>query len=240
MKLIDLTGQKFGRLTVLRQGETRKNGGSDWVCLCDCGETTVAVGSRIRLGKTKSCGCLGIEWAKSLGANKVFIEKRANALVVHGHKRRGSASVEYKTWLAMKRRCYDPKCKDYANWGGRGIKVCDRWVKSFTNFFEDMGLRPDGNYSIDRLRSNEDYSPDNCRWATLEEQGGENRRDLTSITIGELSFHSIAAACRHFGVKLTTAHYRISSGIPIEQAVSFSGRLSSRRDRESYIRKDLR
>ena len=148
--------------------------------------------------------------------------------------------MEYKTWIGMKRRCYDPKCKDYANWGGRGIRVCDQWVKSFPNFLRDMGPRPEGNYTIDRLKSSEDYSPDNCRWATLEEQGGENRRGLTAITIGELSFHSIAAACEHFGVKLTTAHYRISSGIPIEQAVSFIGRLSSRRDRESYIRKDLR
>jgi len=140
----------------------------------------------------------------------------------------------------MKRRCYDTKYKDYDNWGGRGIRVCDQWVKSFPNFLKDMGPKPDGNYTIDRKESDKDYSPENCRWATLEEQGAENRRGLTQVDIDGMSFHSIAAACRHFGVGLTTAHLRIKAGIPIEQAVSFKGRMPSRRDAESYIRKDLR
>lgn len=159
---------------------------------------------------------------------------------IHGHKCRGKVSVEYKTWLGMKRRCYDEKYKDYPNWGGRGIRVCERWLHSFVNFLEDMGPRPAGQYSIDRKESDKDYSPENCRWATVQEQGAENRRGLTKVEVDGILFNSIGHACRHFGVKLTTAHYRISAGIPIELAVSQSDRLTSRRTKESYLRKDRR
>ncbi|MDG9855602.1 hypothetical protein N7403_17175 [Pseudomonas nitroreducens] len=175
-----------------------------------------------------------------MGSNPEFVRKRAEKMIKHGHKRDRKASAEYKTWLGMKRRCYDAKCKDYPNWGGRGIKVCDRWNDSFAAFLEDMGQRPPGRYSIDRIDPDKDYSPDNCRWATLEQQGGENRRGLTTICIEGLTFSSIADACRHFGVNLTTAHYRISTGIPIEIAVSVAGRLPARRSHSSYLRRDSR
>lgn len=240
MKLIDMTGQKFGRLTVSYKGPPRKGGGSDWICQCECGESITVIGSNLRQGHTRSCGCLAKERASAMGADKEFIAKRSIAVTSHGHKRKNAISPEYRTWLSMKRRCYDEKFKDYPNWGGRGIKVCDRWKISFESFLEDMGLRPAGDYSIDRRDPNADYSPSNCRWATLEEQGSENRRNLTAIVFDGLSFHSIAAACRHFGVNLTTAHFRISAGIPIEMAVSFKGRLPARRGRESYLRKEGR
>lgn len=175
-----------------------------------------------------------------MGSNPEFIRKRAEKITKHGHKRPGKVSVEYKTWLGMKRRCYDAKYKDYPNWGGRGIKVCDRWNGSFEAFLLDMGPRPPGQYSIDRLDPDKDYSPDNCRWATIEQQGGEHRRGLISVAVDGHEFSSIADACRHFGVNLTTAHERIKAGVPVAIAVSTTGRLKPRRSKDSYLPKSVR
>lgn len=240
MKRIDISGLRYGRLLVIGYHSPGENGGSRWLCRCDCGVEVTALGSSLRRGSIRSCGCLALEWASRMGSNPEFIRKRAEQATRHGHKRKGNASVEYKTWLGMKRRCYDANCKDYPNWGGRGIKVCDRWNESFVAFLEDMGPRPPGRYSIDRLDPGKDYSPDNCRWATLKQQGAENRRGLTRISVEGLEFSSIADACKHFGVNLTTAHWRIKAGIPIEVAVSTSRRISARRSKDSYLRKDRR
>lgn len=239
MKLIDIAGQKFGRATVLRKGAPRKTGGSNWVCQCDCGVEFVAIGSNLRNGSTTSCGCAAKEWAKRLGSNKEYITRRAEKLVKHGGKRRSGMSAEYRTWLGMKRRCYDQRCKDYPNWGGRGIAVCARWLHDFRAFLEDMGMRPAG-CSIDRLDPNKDYSPENCRWATVTEQGGEHKRTNRKLTVDGLSFDSIAAACRHFGVATSVANMRIYSGIPVEIAVKETGRLKPRRSKESYLPKSRR
>lgn len=164
---------------------------------------------------------------------------RGEKSVKHGHKRNRKPSPEYRTWLGMKRRCYDAKYKDYPNWGGRGIRVCDEWNKDFTAFLRDMGLRPSIEHTIDRLDPNKNYEPGNCRWATLQEQGAENRRNIYQIEVHGVTYPSMAAAARHFGVGITTVHNRIKTGIPIEQAFT-SSRLKSRRDKQSYWRKELR
>ena len=159
---------------------------------------------------------------------------------IHGHKKRGGASVEYKTWLSMKRRCYDTNFKDYPNWGGRGIRVCDRWVNDFVAFFEDMGPRPEGKYSIDRIDSSKDYSPDNCRWATASQQGSENRRGLIPVTVNGIYFATLSSACKHFGVSPSVANMRIKAGIPADIAVSTSDRMKPRRTKESFWSKAKR
>lgn len=221
MKLIDITGQRFGRLTVLRKGPTRpgKMGGSNWICICDCGNETMTVGSQLRKGSTKSCGCLAKEWSTRLGGNPDFIAKRAAKQIKHGHKRKNAVSVEYKTWLGMKRRCYDEKYKDYATWGGRGIRVCDRWNNSFEAFLEDMGPRPSSKHSIDRLDSNLDYSPGNCRWATMQEQGAENRRGMVEVEVDGIRYASVQAACRAFGMSYSVVVERIQRGISADTAL---------------------
>jgi len=237
MKLIDIAGQRFGRCVVLRKAKPRPglSGGSDWHCLCDCGTEFVAISANLRKGDTRSCGCLAAEWSRHLGADKAFIEKRAATVTRHGHRRRGAKSVEYLTWLGMKRRCQSPKSKDYANWGGRGIHVCERWDTSFEAFLADMGPRPRSMQSIDRKDPDGHYEPSNCRWATAEQQGGENKRTNRSVTVDGVYFDSLAVAARHFGVGVTTAWMRIESGIEPEIAVSHRGKLPSRRSRESYL-----
>ncbi|KSO37610.2 hypothetical protein APA91_05795 [Pseudomonas aeruginosa] len=140
----------------------------------------------------------------------------------------------------MKRRCYDEKYKDFPNWGGRGIKVCERWNQSFEAFLKDMGPRPAGRYSIDRIDPDGDYCPENCRWATIHQQASENQRRLTGVEIDGTQFASIAQACAHFGVNVSTAHQRIKAGIPVDIAVRTCGRLAARRERESYLRRDRR
>lgn len=166
------------------------------------------------------------------------MNKTCNRLT-HGHKRVGQSTPEYKTWLGMKARCYRPKNKDFPNWGGRGIAVCERWRSDFSAFLSDMGKKPSPNHSIDRLDSNADYSPENCRWATIRQQGGENRRGLIHVVVDGIEFKTLKSACAHFGVGYTTVVERIKSGIPTSEAFSVS-RLKSRRSKESYIRKDLR
>lgn len=235
MKLIQMTGLRFGRLLVLEKSRSPRM----WVCACDCGAEKLVSGSNLRNGSIRSCGCLASEWAAKLGANPDYIAKRSDAMTRHGHKRRDGITPEYRTWLGMKRRCFDVTYKDYATWGGRGIVVCDRWNDSFDAFLADMGLRPTHKSSIDRIDPNGAYCPENCRWATPLEQG-ETKRSNIPVVVGGRKFESLAAACRHFGVNVTAASERIRAGICIETAVSHAERLPPRRTRESYLRKDRR
>lgn len=161
----------------------------------------------------------------------------ASGKIYHGHKIGGKPSKMYRTWLGMKRRCYDPKCKSYPTWGGRGIEVCERWSKSFINFLNDMGEPPTDEHTLDRLDSNGNYEPGNCRWATMQQQGGENRRGLKPITVHGIEFTSMKKAAEHFGVGITTMHWRIDAGFALEDVFK-PERAKSRRTRESYLPKN--
>jgi hypothetical protein len=238
VRLIDISGQTFGRLTVIsKHTEPSKNGGSLWSCLCSCGASVIVNASNLRNGSTQSCGCLAVEWSSKMGADKGFIARRSTTIQKHGHKRKSRASVEYKTWLAMKRRCYAQKCKDFPNWGGRGIIVCDRWKFSFENFLADMGLRPEGQYSIDRIDPNGNYEPSNCRWATPVEQGAEHCRSNIPVVVDGIEYPSLKAACRSYGVPFSRTHSRFSSGYSVDEAIKARPyNLSRKRTRESYLR----
>ncbi len=161
--IIDLTGKRFGRLTVIEKSES-KNGFASWLCECDCGEKCVVCGRALRIGKTKSCGCLRRETT-------------AKTRKKHGKKN----SRLYRIWTAMKARCTNPQNKRYIHYGGRGIKVCSEWMNSFEAFYEwamENGYKPDakrGECTIDRINNDGDYCPANCRWATTAEQN-QNKR----------------------------------------------------------------
>jgi len=133
-------------------------------------------------------------------------------LVVIQPKTHGmTGSVEYRTWRNMKRRCYNLRDKNYTDYGGRGIRVCSRWIKSFTNFYEDMGKRPGQDYSLDRIDNSSDYSPDNCRWATAEIQANNTRRNRL-LTLDKKTM-TLAQWCRERGVNYVRACKRIMKGV---------------------------
>lgn len=171
-KLIDLTGQKFGRLTVIeRDGKTVRGEHARWLCQCECGKTTITLGRNLREGKTKSCGCIQAEHASRMGKTR---------------KKHGQSRTRlHKVWCGMINRCYTPSAPYYKYYGGRGITVCEEWRKDFENFRNwalKSGYDPDaphGKCTIDRIDVNGNYCPENCRWVDMKVQVA-NRRETKS------------------------------------------------------------
>ena len=171
--LIDLTGQVFGRLTVVGRAGSDKHGKPVWLCRCTCGVETTVKGLGLRRGGSRSCGCLQRDKARAWLTSGV-------AQTTHGF----CVHPEYGIWKAMIERCTQPKHRAWSDYGGRGISVCARWQgpDGFPNFLADVGPRPPGVglggralYSIDRRDNDGNYEPSNCRWATSTEQR-RNRR----------------------------------------------------------------
>ena len=153
-KAKDLSGQKFGRLTVIQRAGSNKDGRATWLCICECGEIGIKTGKLLLNGHCKSCGC-------------GEYENRVNNCTSH----KLSNTRLYTIWSGMKQRCYYPKHKDYHNYGGRGITICDEWKENFKAFYEwaiTHGYRDD--LTIDRKDVNGNYTPDNCKWSTWREQ----------------------------------------------------------------------
>lgn len=164
--IINKSGMRFGRLLVLRCVDkstiaTKTQNGAYFECLCDCGNRSVVHSSN--LGRTTfSCGCL----------RRLLVSANQTK---HGMEK----SVEYRTWVAMRSRCRNPRDKSYRYYGGRGIGVCKRWQMSFQSFYDDMGPRPSGRYSLERIDNEKGYRHDNCKWILLVEQS-KNRRTCKS------------------------------------------------------------
>lgn len=162
MKKLEIkAGDRYGRLTIIREVERhiRPTGISirTFELECDCGKKINLPLGHIVSGHTISCGCF-----KSYTTSKIF--------KIHGEASGKFRTTEYRTWAHMKERCLNSKNKDFHYYGGRGIRVCDRWIDSYENFLSDMGRKPSPEYSIDRINNDGNYEPSNCRWATKQEQ----------------------------------------------------------------------
>lgn len=209
---IDLTGKRYGKLTVLEYSHTDpKSRKSYWKCKCDCGSTKVICASNLRSGNTSSCGCGEDE------NREVLMKEFYNEHFRHGQ----SYTRIHRTWAHMKERCENPKSKDYALYGGRGISVCEEWSKpgGFDAFFKwamDNGYNDE--LTIDRKDPNGNYEPSNCRWETPEKQAN-NRRTNRSITIdGETK--TLAEWCKEYGKNYSAVYWRIESGMSPKEALT--------------------
>jgi hypothetical protein len=191
-------GMRVGRLTVVKCfGRTRRRGPITWECLCDCGNSRIWNSGDIP--RKRSCGCGSAEH-RFQGTHRLI------------------QSPEYGVWHSMKGRCGTPTYPGFANYGGRGITVCDRWQNSFESFYEDMGPRPSANHSIERIDNEGNYEPGNCRWATRLDQARNKRtnRKLTykgqTLTISEWAVKT--------GLQDGTIRKRLNSGQSVERALT--------------------
>lgn len=181
-RLVDRTGQRFGKLVVLERNGTNTLKKVLWRCRCDCGNTLDVVAGSLVTGNTTSCGCIPKNFK-------------------HG----GCKKSSYNTWRAMMRRCYNKQAKDYPRYGGKGVAVCERW-HDYANFAADMG-EPSGDETLDRINTYGNYEPENCRWAGVKTQNRNTRvransktghigvsmhgkKFLAKVTVGKKSYYS--------------------------------------------------
>jgi len=186
---------KFGLLTILARASNDRFGRTQWLCRCDCGSERVVALFRMTSGHTRSCGCI-------------------KGLVNATHRMKGTPT--HNSWCAMKQRCNYAQSKQYPAYGGRGITVCARWNDSFENFLADMGERPKG-MTIDRINSDGNYEPKNCRWATDPDQQ-RNRRSTILIERNGVT-KCVKDWCEELGLKPDAVYGRIRRGATPKEAL---------------------
>lgn len=201
-KVVNISGQKFGMLMVVRDAGTRtKAGKAQFLCRCECGKEKVVTGGNLRSGSSKSCGC---------DKDK----KTAARSLKHGL----SSHPSFARYIDMMARCYTESHAEYKNYGGRGISVCDRWRDSVENFILDIGSPPTKLHSIDRRDNDGNYSPNNVRWASKKEQS-INRRITKMYTNGGTTMCA-ADWGRKLGMTKKGVLDRIKDGWPIDLALT--------------------
>lgn len=202
-ELIDMIGKKIGRLTVVERAENTKQGTTQWKCICECGNEVVILGSNLRQGRTKSCGCYQKECAK----------KR---ITTHGETKTRLFTV----WQKIKDRCYNENHKSYKDYGGRGISMCDSWKDSFEAFRDwaiENGYSDD--LTIDRIDVDGNYEPSNCRWVTQKEQ--QNNRTNNHLLTYNGETKTMAQWADEVGLPYHTIVARINKySWTVEEALS--------------------
>lgn len=203
-------GEKFGRLTVLGPAPKRRTC-RHWLCRCECGCEKEFNEYNMTRGYTRGCGCQGA--------------------VKHGM----SESSIYSIWSGIKRRCYNESETSFKNYGGRGIAVCDRWRNSFDSFLTDMGPRPTSRHSIDRIDTNGNYEPENCRWATPEIQARNTRANRILEFAGES--RCVAEWAEIKGIPLYTLFGRLRNGWCVSRALLLPSSRHRKKPYRPYRRK---
>jgi len=203
-----LINKKYNRLTIISEGDIHKTIGGHKHrtanTICDCGaEKTIQVSSILN-GKISSCGCL----------SKEILSKRASKRnSVHGYY----GTPEYNSWVGMKKRCLNKKHKKYFDYGGRGIKVFEPWLKSFSSFLADLGERPSLSHSLERIDNNGNYEPSNCIWATKKDQCRNQRTNVLIEYKGEV--RCLADWAEIYGLSWQALFYRVfTAKWPIDKA----------------------
>ena len=199
-------GQRFGKLTVISDKYEIQRSGVRmkkircFLCRCDCGKEKLVAGRHLKSGKTRSCGCL-------IGVNMT----ESSFVTTPGLVR------AYRSWTAMMSRCTKPNAVAFANYGGRGIKVCERWLIS-SNFLEDMGERPE-NTTLGRKDNDKNYEPDNCRWETTIQQS-RNKRSTLFVEYEGIRV-KLTDLCERLNKPLSNVHNRLRLGWPLEEALNY-------------------
>ena len=211
----DRTGHRYGRLTAIKVDHKDKNNRWHWLCKCDCGNYAVAAGDSLTKGLTRSCGCLAKEVLKSGDVRRE-----------HGM----CGTRIYRIWKQMKTRCLNKNTPDYKKWyGGRGVTVCDEWRNDFKTFYDwaiSNGYRED--LTIDRIDSNGNYCPENCRWVDLKTQARNTRQNHLITYNGET--HCLVEWAEILGVNVQVLRSRVYSGWDDERIITQKVRKSPRRD----------
>lgn len=200
MKAKDLMGKRFGKLVVIsRFPENAKNGKSRWLCKCDCGKESIVVGTQLTRGNTKSCGCKRYETKNQ----------------THGMKH----TRIYSIWCDMKKRCNNPKSKNYNRYGGSGITVCSEWSKNFVAFYEwSMLNNYNDSLTIDRIDNSKGYSPSNCRWVTRKEQNNNRSNNINVTYQGRTQ--TLKQWCDELNLKYKLIRSRMKDiGMTFEEAI---------------------
>lgn len=210
----DLTGEKFGRLTVTAFSHVNSQRLRCWKCRCECGGEVTTSGRNLRSGITVSCGCRRRE--------TLSLNRRRCGNVTHGK----SKTPEYRCWTSMLARCRNAATISFPHYGARGITVCERWTNSFVAFLQDMGPKPSPAHSIDRINSDGNYEPGNCRWAPPEVQA-RNKRGVRLVTFrGETI--CLADWAARVGIKPMALARRLDAGWSVERAMTSPLRGASR------------
>ena len=203
----DLTGRRFGRLTVVEFYGYDRRGRTQWLCKCDCGNTKVVRAFDLKGGKVVSCGCY---WKERL------VEYNTKHNMCNTHPKL------YHEHYTMIKRCYDKNCNNYSRYGARGIKVCDRWRDDIHNFYDDVSILPhfeEDGYSLDRIDNDGDYTPDNVRWATNREQNLNRRNTISFEYNGET--RTLIEWSEIFNIPYNILYQRVKrSGGNLESAIA--------------------